>query len=81
MATKARHDTAGMHGNPIGASGGILALTPEEVAEFIDTREPTELNIGPDDLDEEHFLNVIRAVAFFDTREFDEFWNRVTPMP
>jgi ketosteroid isomerase-like protein len=22
---------------------------------------------------------VIRAIAFFDTREFDEFWNRVSP--
>ena len=24
---------------------------------------------------------VISATAFFDTREFDEFWNRVTPTP
>jgi uncharacterized protein len=22
---------------------------------------------------------VIEAIAFFDTREFDEFWHRVTP--
>jgi hypothetical protein len=38
MATKARHDVAGMHGKLIGASGGILALTPGEVAKFIDAR-------------------------------------------
>jgi len=24
---------------------------------------------------------VIRAIAFFDTREFDEFWSRVSPTP
>ena len=24
---------------------------------------------------------VVSAVAFFDTREFDEFWNRVAPAP
>lgn len=24
---------------------------------------------------------VIRATAFFDTRDFDEFWNRVSPTP
>ena len=24
---------------------------------------------------------VVSAVAFFDTREFDEFWDRVTPAP
>ena len=23
---------------------------------------------------------VVSAIAFFDTREFDEFWNRVTPV-
>jgi len=23
--------------------------------------------------------NVVSAIAFFDTREFDEFWNRVSP--
>jgi ketosteroid isomerase-like protein len=22
---------------------------------------------------------VVKAVAFFDTRDFDEFWNRVSP--
>jgi hypothetical protein len=22
---------------------------------------------------------VVSAIAFFDTREFDEFWNRVSP--
>jgi hypothetical protein len=24
---------------------------------------------------------VIKAIAFFDNRDFDEFWNRVTPKP
>ena len=24
---------------------------------------------------------VIRVVAFFDTRDFDEFWTRVSPQP
>ncbi|WP_204848157.1 nuclear transport factor 2 family protein [Rhodopila globiformis] len=24
---------------------------------------------------------VVSAIAFFDTREFDEFWNRVSPAP
>ena len=24
---------------------------------------------------------VIKAIAFFDTREFDEFWSRVSPTP
>jgi hypothetical protein len=24
---------------------------------------------------------VIKATAFFDTREFDEFWSRVSPTP
>jgi uncharacterized protein len=24
---------------------------------------------------------VVKAVAFFDTRDFDEFWNRVSPSP
>ena len=24
---------------------------------------------------------VVKAIAFFDTREFDEFWNRVSPAP
>ncbi|HUB96405.1 MAG TPA: nuclear transport factor 2 family protein [Stellaceae bacterium] len=24
---------------------------------------------------------VVKAVAFFDTRDFDEFWNRVSPEP
>jgi uncharacterized protein len=23
---------------------------------------------------------VVSAIAFFDTREFDEFWNRVSPV-
>jgi uncharacterized protein len=24
---------------------------------------------------------VVKAIAFFDTRDFDEFWNRVSPTP
>jgi ketosteroid isomerase-like protein len=24
---------------------------------------------------------VVKAIAFFDTRDFDEFWNRVSPAP
>jgi ketosteroid isomerase-like protein len=24
---------------------------------------------------------VVRAIAFFDNRDFDEFWNRVSPKP
>lgn len=24
---------------------------------------------------------VVKAIAFFDTREFDEFWTRVSPTP
>ena len=24
---------------------------------------------------------VVKAIAFFDTRDFDEFWNRVSPEP
>ncbi len=57
MATKASRDFTGMHGNVIGASGGILALTPEDLAEFIDPPEPTEANAGRDAHDEEHVLS------------------------
>jgi hypothetical protein len=53
MATKARHDVAGMHGNVVGASGGTLALTPAELAEFIDPPELIEANLGLDEFDEE----------------------------
>jgi len=24
---------------------------------------------------------VVKAIAFFDNRDFDEFWNRVSPKP
>ena len=24
---------------------------------------------------------VVKAIAFFDNRDFDEFWNRVSPTP
>jgi len=24
---------------------------------------------------------VVKAIAFFDTRDFDEFWTRVSPKP
>jgi hypothetical protein len=25
--------------------------------------------------------SVVKAIAFFDDRDFDEFWNRVSPKP
>jgi hypothetical protein len=28
-----------------------------------------------------HAAQVVKAIAFFDNRDFDEFWNRVSPKP
>jgi hypothetical protein len=52
MATKARHDVVRAYATPINALNGIPALTPEELAEFIDSPEPVDAHVEAGELDE-----------------------------
>ena len=52
MATRAGHDAPGASATQSNALNGIPALTPEELAEFIDSPEPINAPVETTDLDE-----------------------------